>query len=200
MEPRLKNWKQNPPPGGWGITYTIRGQNFGVMGTNPDMVVKKIIEIQKRNNDFHGHQRVWDYCNRIWCARAPQRCGAVHRELEKSVYVPADNTVTTPAQYGPKLWGMLDTFGMKGAFSVPGWLAAMNHISQIFNPTHSPDIGCSTCHNEWINILRDHPPMNVTNSKEAAKWVFEVHNRVNRNAGKPQFKWETAVIRNHWET
>lgn len=199
MEPRLKNWRNYPPPGGWGVTMSMGGQTLSVQAQTPDQVVNKIAIHQKRNAAFKGMQPIWDYCNSIWCKRSPDRCGEVGSVMEKSTFIPANNTEATPAQYGAKLWGMLDTFGMKGAFHEDTWSHAITHIGRILNPDVSPDVGCSECHNEWIKIIKDSPPKDVKNSKDAALWIFEMHNRVNRRAGKPQYKWERAVIKNHWE-
>jgi len=200
MEPRVKNWKSFPPRGGWQVTWAEKGQNFPVSALNPDSIVNQIAIIQKRNGTFKGRQPIWDWCNNIWCRRDPARCGAAHAVMQESVRIPADNTSATPAEYGSKLWGMLDTFGMKGAFHEKTWASAIAHISRILNPGTNPETGCSNCHNEWVAILKESPPTQVTNSKDAARWIFETHNRVNRKAGKPQYRWEKAVIKNKWET
>ncbi len=190
-----------PPPGGWGRVVSIKGQTFRATGASADAVVKQIIERYRQNGLPINRQKIWDECNAHWCAKAPERCGgAAALAASESVYIPADNTKTTPSEYGAKLWGMLDTFGMEGVFSAARWSVAIAHISDILNPSACPQTGCSECHNEWLDILRETPPSTVTNSKEAARWVFQAHNRVNRKAGKPQARWEKMALRNHWQT
>ena len=200
MEPRLKNWKNYPPPGGWGMTISVKGQTFLVAGHNPDDVVNKIAARQRQNGVFKGMQPIWDMANTHWCKKAPERCGGVEAmEAAQSNYIPPDNTLTTPAEYGARLWAMLDTFGMKGAFDAKRWESAIKHLEAILNPSVNEATGCSTCWNEWIEINRVNPWTNVTSSAEAARWVFETHNHVNRKCGKPQFAWARAVKKNAWE-
>lgn len=200
MEPRLQNWKHMPPPGGWGRTISIKGQNFQANGPTADAVVRQIIQRYQQNGIPIDRQKIWDECNAHWCAKAPGRCGGQAAiEASKSIYIPKDNTKTTPSEYGSKLWGMLDTFGMAGAFNEGRWRSALEHIRAMLDPGTNPETGCSECHNEWHNILKETPFTDVTNSAEAARWVFQAHNRVNRKAGKPQAKWERMAIRNHWE-
>jgi len=182
------------------MVISVRGQNFSVQDHSPSGIVQKILTIYRNNGITKTTHAVWDDCNKSWCAKAPERCGGAEDPELKSIYIPSNNTEARPAEYGPKLWAMLDTFGMKGAFDPASWTAAISHISRILNPSLNPDTGCSNCHNEWVDILRESPPSDVTSSKEAARWVFEIHNRVNAKINRPQYVWERAVIKNHWET
>lgn len=196
MQPLLKNWKNFPPNGGWGMQISVKGQNFQVGGLMPSEVVEKIAKLYRVNGLFKGIGPIWDMCNSVWCKRDPARCGTAG--AEQSRYIPKDNTVTSPQQYGPKLWAMLDSFGLKGAFTESAWAMAIAHITRVLDPSNEVDVGCSTCHNEWIDILRESPPSAVKSSRDAARWVFDAHNRVNARTGKRQYVWETAVLRNHW--
>ena len=74
MSPAIRGWQNQPPPGGWAITYTLPGtdQKWTLSGL-PNKIVLGISEVQKANNIFEGYGVIWDYCNAIWTARDPAR-------------------------------------------------------------------------------------------------------------------------------
>lgn len=71
--PAIKNYETRPPAMGWGLTYTLNGQEFPLTGNWRD-ITKKIANIQLRNRVYRGMDAIFEYCNAIWCSRDPDRC------------------------------------------------------------------------------------------------------------------------------
>jgi hypothetical protein len=53
-------------------------------------------------------------------------------------------------------------------------------------------IPCPICREHYSHILSSMPPR-VGNRDELVAWVFDVHNKVNEQLGKPVFTWEQYV-------
>lgn len=195
----IKNHQAFPIPGGWGVEYEQGGQLWQVNGRTPERVVQDIIAIQKVNGAFNGEQAVWDYCNAIWAARAPSRvmvAGSPARSISP-VKKRRDHWDHGPEKYGPILWFWLHSFGMK--FDQDGWNSAIRRITAILDPRQSPGNGCDKCFAEWSQILATEKPFEVSNEEQAARWSFNVHNRVNKKLGYRQFQFGVAARMYGWK-
>ena len=73
MKPLIKGWELQPPMGGWSITYNYGGQEWVLMG-RPYQIVQQIASIQQKNEVYEGDEKIWAFCNAIWCERDPKRC------------------------------------------------------------------------------------------------------------------------------
>jgi hypothetical protein len=72
-EPAIKNWRNFPPSGGWGVTYTLSGQSFSFTGA-PAKIVEQIRKVQVSNGVYESDDAIWDYVNAVWCSRDTTRC------------------------------------------------------------------------------------------------------------------------------
>lgn len=73
MEPAIKNWRNFPPPGGWGIDYKLEGQVFHFSGS-PKKIVDQVRKVQQANGIYESDDLIWRMLNAIWCERAPEKC------------------------------------------------------------------------------------------------------------------------------
>ena len=73
MKPLIRGWELQPPMGGWNITYEHGGQEWVLMG-RPYQIVQQIASIQQKNEVYEGDEKIWEFCNNIWCERDPKRC------------------------------------------------------------------------------------------------------------------------------
>ena len=77
-EPTLQNWRHYPPPGGWSVVYQPhdRPQSapLQAQGNSPQEVLDHIRRWRANNGLPTLDAAVFDYCNTIWCLRAPDRC------------------------------------------------------------------------------------------------------------------------------
>jgi hypothetical protein len=202
LGPAIRNWETMPPPGGWSLSYIFNGNSFGVTGQSAHSIVEGIAAILRNNGvkfDHAKREEVWAFCNGIWCARDPKRCLTKPLQPNEAAKVMGDHRKKTPSDYGSKLWGWLDTFGMKGQFYKESWMDAISRIAYILNPENEKDVGCSECFTEFQGLISEKAPEDVFDSNGAARWAFWAHNRVNAKIGKPQMEWRKAVIANGWD-
>lgn len=196
-EPAIKQWQIKPIPGGWGLIYELHGQRWSIDGPTPRRIVAEIAKIQAVNNAYVGDAPIWDYCNAIWTAKAPDRAvKTVVRPVKPSV-PSRDHWEHGPERYGPILWFWLHSFGMK--FDKDGWDQAINRITDLLNPETSPMNGCPTCFSEWQAILGTEKPFDISNEDQAARWSFNVHNRINKKLGKPTYPLAVAAKLYGWK-
>lgn len=175
--------------------------------------MEKIASIQRANSVYQGDQEIWDYCNAVWEAKAPDRVTPSVTQTASAVKgigksfkheaerAPINNStahwVQDPAHYGPILWFWLHFFGH--SFNKEEWLTTIARITRILDPVASPGTGCSTCFAEWQAIVSFIPPDAVTDEASAARWSFDAHNRVNKKLKKPVRGWAQCAKLYGWK-
>lgn len=198
-------------PGGWSISVFAGGFEHSANGRRPAAVVSSLAAVMERNGIESSLEDLWLLANQEWARRAPARDltdGKVFDIAPKSSTA-ADATgatarkqnaseQTSPKEYGPKVWGMLDLFGMRHRWSQEAWETAIGFATTLLNPDESPATGCSECYNEWKLILSDAPPSQVKDCRNAANWVHWAHDRVNRKLGKQRPSFGAMASQNHW--
>lgn len=209
FEPAIKNWKNQPPAGGWPFEWTSpTGRTFMLRGMSPRRVVEELEDIQKVNKWFVSHAHTWAICNDVWRAKDPARAITglpttaalpLAKDLVAVKTLPVKQPWwdAKPEQWGMHAWNWLHTFG--AMFERGQWKAAIERISDLLNPAKSPHLGCHKCYEEFKAILRDTPPDSVDNEVDAAAWSFQAHNRVNRKRGAIPMTWDRAAKLHHWK-
>lgn len=209
-EPAIKNWKQQPPAGGWSFEWTSpTGRKFMLDSSSPRRIVEKLMDIQRLNKWFISETHVWAECNDVWRKKDP------HRAISKSPTVaqlpaPADLVPVQaepvrqswwdarPETWGPRAWFWLHGFGAYFG-STQSFDSAVNRVLDMLNPSKSPELGCHKCYEEFRQYIMENPTGRVTNEKEAAAWTFEIHNRVNRKRSILPITWIAAAKLHHWK-
>lgn len=195
----IKHHNLRPIPGGWGLDYFINGEKFEIRGPTPQRIVDAIAQIQNTNGVFEGYHKIWNYCNTIWCERAPER--ALVHFPKKPKPAPAgprrDHWKHGPEKFGPIMWYWLHSFGM--VFNAEHWRAALERITNLLDPEKNPENGCVTCFAEWRAIMATESPFEVNSEAAAAQWTFNVHNRINKKLGYRQFSFEIAAKLYGWK-
>lgn len=196
-EPVILNWAYRPPAGGWSVDLRIGGQRRRFSGS-PTSMVNEISSAYEAAGRKVSTQKIWDYLNSVWAARDPNR---IIRKAQKKVAEaetdPNAHLQASPMSYGPRVWGMLSLFGVKGHFDHDAWMSAIAFVSKILDPAGSPG-GCDECHETWTKWKIANNPFDVTNEHEAADWVWRLHNEVNKKLGKPRLNFAQAVRANQW--
>jgi hypothetical protein len=202
--PAIRNWQMQPPQGGWSVTVSFRGYERFLNGSDPHQILSQAKAFARGVGHTPEPWEIESMLNGVWTSRDPGRAlpTAVHKPTtegsrKKAATSPAYHG---PALYGAQIWGWLNTFGMIGSFSPSAWKDAIERTSKLLNPTISPQTGCATCFNEWMDILETNRPEWVANEAMAAKWVFDAHNRVNAKLGKKLMPWDSAVRKFGWST
>ncbi len=198
FEPTLQNWRHYPPPGGWSVVYQPhdRPQSapFQAQGNSPQDVLDHIRRWRANNGLPMQDAAVFDYCNTIWCMRAPERC-------THPTPPPADppagagRRTLTPVDYGPGCWLFLNTFGV--SFNPVLFQQALHQVVSLLSPhnPHNNGSGCVVCHSHFEQHLAAYPPTKVQSAEQAAVWVWLAHDAANVFAGKahrPTFRSSAA--------
>lgn len=202
----IQSWEVQFIPGGWSIEIYIEGFRHLAEGRRPGDVVSRVQRILTEHKIPHTPEQVWIEANRQWVSRAPDRdltkgqLSQITMSLPEFDFNSFMSTQTTPKEYGPKVWGMLDTFGMKHHWNQENWEAAVAHARNLLNPDKSPATGCAECHNSMELYVSASPPQTVRSPSVAAFWVFKLHDAVNRKLGKPIHTFVDMARKNHWVT
>ena len=200
---RIKQWQTRPIPGGWGFNYVEDGHAWRINGPTPQRVVDQIVQIQTVNGTFKSESAVWDLCNQKWGEKEPNRLLPGGRPAErigptKPSLVPVrSHWEHGPEKFGPILWFWLHSFGMK--FNAEDWKMSLERVGYLLDPEFSPGNGCERCYSEWKVIMATEKPLEVTNEEQAAKWTWNVHNRINKKLGYKQFPFATAAKMYGWK-
>lgn len=196
--PLIRNWKYRPPSGGWAVEVSISGVIHRYDGT-PRLIAQRIASDYEKAGRLVSEAKVWDYLNMVWTNRDPHRAvKADGREpMPQPVQAPNLHLDNSPATFGPSLWAALSLFGIKGHFNKDSWAATISMVTRLLDPATNPN-GCQECHEKWTIYRLDNPPENVENEHQAAFWIFNIHNEVNRKLGKKVIPFEDAVRINRW--
>lgn len=170
-----------PPKGGW--HFTLGELRFD--GSNESEVMAKVKKWRQNNltfvSDIDIEREVWAY----WCARQPERC---FQRGEKTA--PALGTIKpaelTKQLQGPPIWTFLNTLAVV-------WEPGLHPLFLNLCDSISVILQCPVCRFEWQSILRTNRPTNLASRLEVCRWVNDVHNQVNRSAGKPAYPYEQMV-------
>lgn len=196
-EPVLRNWKYRPPAGGWAVSVSINGIHSRFDGS-PVSIAQNIHKGYKNAGREIPMERVWDFLNMTWRARDPNRVISPPADQVKPEPPPPNaHLATSPATFGPSLWSAMSLFGMKDHFDKQAWVSVSQYVTRLLDPATNP-AGCAECYETWTAYRLENLPENVSNEHEAAYWVFELHNKVNKKLGKPVIPFEEAVRRNQW--
>ncbi len=197
-EPVVLNWKNRPPAGGWGVTVSIGG-TLETFDGPPRRIADRIYHAYNRAGRTVPINRVWDFLNMTWTSRDPSR--ALRQEAltqaTKTIIRPNAHLDASPATFGPRVWGMLSLFGMKGQFDKLAWLNAVSYVTRLLDPATNP-AGCDECHLTFTSWRLENQPEKIESEHQAARWIHELHNIVNKKLGKPVIPFEEAVRLNQW--
>lgn len=182
------------------MTVRVKG-SAGFYQGPPGTIVSQLLEAHKRNGIPMDEVRIWSFLNAIWQDRDPSRAitpTGNPTTVKPPEVDPEGHIYITPDIYGPVLWSSLNLFGMKALFSKESWDTTVDAITDILDPKKSEATGCSECYEEWAKIRLDSDPKKVDNEHQAAYWVWNAHNKVNKVLNKPQMHFHKAVIRHNW--
>lgn len=197
-EPVILNWKNRPPSGGWGVTVSIGG-TLETFDGPPRRIADRIYHAYSRAGRPVPLGRVWDFLNMTWTARDPSR--AIRQEAvdqaARTIFRPNAHLDSSPATFGPRVWGMLSLFGMKGHFDKLAWLNSVAYVTRLLDPASNP-AGCDECHLTFTSWRLENPPEKIEDEHQASRWIHELHNVVNKKLGKPVIPFEEAVRLNQW--
>lgn len=200
--PAIRNANLFPPQGGWGITFTLRDQEW-VFGFNTyRQVFDGVKDVLKANDAYTDDEDVWDRLNEIWTARDPRRAiknwrratpskVAIKRQADRSHWE------FQPETWGPLAWNWLHSFGC--IFNKEHFLMTIDRIGFMLDPARSPHTGCDRCFQEWNRIIALNPPTEVHDEASSARWSWIAHNQVNKKLGKRLFPWASAARRYGWK-
>lgn len=206
--PAISNWQHTPPMGGWNVSVILNDHKIFAQGHTPFAVLSSAMQQAKSIGSDISESEMKEYLNQLWIERDPVRAIG-GQPTPRRVETTETKRVTTtrkggkifigPSRWGTQAWLWLNTFGVPGCFDRIEWESMIRRLERMLSPARSPSTGCSECFKEWLQISKDSNPLSVIDNKQAAKWVFEAHNRVNKKLGKPALSWETVAAVNGWE-
>lgn len=199
-EPVIQSWQQSSIPGGWGVMVIVQGQEFYAHGNSPQQVVNNILTLTRVNKAAISKEEAWLLANKRWALVVPDRDmtkGKVH-DIDEKQTARLIAEATSPSEYGPSAWGMLNLFGMAHPWDQARWEAAVEFIRILLDPDLSPSTGCSHCAYGMARWLKSNPANKVTSPVQAAKWVYNMHDKVNEALGKPRPSFNAMANLHHW--
>ena len=96
-----------------------------------------------------------------------------------------------PAIWGPLFWKTMHIVSL-------GYSASPTPEEQegmvAFYESLAIAIPCPICKHHYSHFLKEMPVRNAVQNRDALiEWVFEIHNKVNGELGKPTFTWEQYI-------
>lgn len=196
-EPVIINSSYRPPAGGWGVEVRVNGRTRQFDGP-PKRIAEDIHHAYKSVKKTVPMSKVWDYLNSVWAARDPSRVRRKRLPAQPSqAPEPNQHLEVSPSVFGSRLWGALSLFGISGQFQKESWMAVVDMVTRLLDPQTNPG-GCDECHETWTIYRLENDPNKVENEHQAAQWVYDIHNEVNKKLGKPVIPFDTAIQKNNW--
>lgn len=196
-EPVIQNWRYRPPAGGWAVELSVSGAKMR-FNSPPATMVGEISRAYNAVGRQVPTSKIWDYLNMVWSQRDPNR---VVRKQQKAVDEakadPNAHLEVSPSTFGPRLWGMMSLFGIKGQFDKGAWESTIAYVTKVLDPALSPG-GCDECHETFTLYRLNHDPALVSDEHQAAWWVWNLHNEVNKKLGRAIMPFEQAVRIHQW--
>ena len=90
--------------------------------------------------------------------------------------------MANPDLWGPGLWKYLHALP-EHSESISSLKATLLNL----------DLPCPDCRAHYQNYITDHPVDSIKTRKIGQKWIFNLHNSVNRRLGKPEYSFEACV-------
>lgn len=174
---------ERAPVGGWHYFYDPSdGSTMFKLGS-ADEVIEELVRFRSNNRTFTTREAIEREVWRYYCSRHPDRCGQTAPAEGAKPFLPLDQQ---PEFFGPIIWRFLNLAASR--FEFIGRDAFMLILQHVLNLMACPD-----CRNEWATILATNPPTAINTTKDACRWVNEVHNLVNVRKGKSLFTYEQMV-------
>jgi len=96
-----------------------------------------------------------------------------------------------PAIWGPLFWKTMHIVSL-GYSSTP--TSEEQEGVAAFYESLTTAIPCPICKHHYAHFLKEMPVRNAVQNRDTLiEWVFEIHNKVNVELGKPTFTWEQYI-------
>lgn len=87
-----------------------------------------------------------------------------------------------PKKWGPGLWKYLHALP-KYSESVDSLRGTLRNL----------DLPCPECRSHYKEYITERPVNTIQTREAGQRWIFDLHNTVNRRLGKPQYAYESCV-------
>lgn len=90
--------------------------------------------------------------------------------------------MANPELWGPGLWKYLHALP-EHSESISSLRATLSNL----------DLPCPDCRAHYKNYITSHSIDNIKTRKIGQRWIFDLHNSVNKRLGKPEYSFEACV-------
>ena len=104
--------------------------------------------------------------------------------------------VFPPIGMGPAIWGPLfwKTMHIVSLGYSPSPTSEEKEGVAAFYESLATAIPCPICKEHYAHFLKEMPVRNAVQSRDALiEWVFDIHNKISAELGKPTFTWEQYI-------
>lgn len=187
------------PVGGYALAVKINNISLTAHGRTPHEVVSNVIRIHEENGVEISAKNAWFNANILWIMKSSVKSCYVTLDNLKALNAgssknPAKPLDPSPEDWGGSAWRTLGAYIASENFSKTGF----KNIVNIFNTMVGDNfIGCEECY-EHFQSQRE-AASEVSTASQAAKWMHETMNLINKNKGVTEVTWEQAVVKHRWE-
>jgi len=189
------------PAKGYGINLLIKGHKHRVEGASGRLVVVEVMRLYKENGIEISKLNVWFNANIYWLKQISiKHSYTTVDELMAIVGTPNLSDVKkkiklpdpSPLDWGASAWLFLGAYiAQKDGFDFDYF----ETILDIFQEMLEDDfIGCEDCAIHFLHLKKS-----AKTQLEAAEFMFNTMNAINKLNDKPTLTWEQAVKRHRWE-
>lgn len=175
MEPAVHGWKMIPPSYGWAIPIKMDGRSV-IFDGSPAQIVGSIQMAMGSIGQKIDEQRIWDYCNLIWCHRAGEKSlflrkgqpnpSLSERAIRRAMRTPRE----TFRDFAKSSLSLLSHNGFTEKF----WDDFQIDLATRFNPASRRPTSSYDTHlavTAWKTL---NPPDRVETIQQAEKWIEEM--------------------------
>lgn len=182
---KFHNYANRPPKGGWWVRIGDKRFEAGSEGA----LIEDIAKWRRNNATFTSKL---DIEREVWtqlCQREPERC----KRPGDPKPMPANRAVVprelTKDFQGPICWRFLNMAAVRWVGS-GGYPEFFRDLTRRFLEI----MECPKCKAHWSELLAENPPEKITSRVDACLWTNSMHNRVNIDAGHPQYPYERMIV------
>jgi hypothetical protein len=201
-QPLFNKFKR--PTEGWRVRFTIKGMVHDITDSTALRVFNKAMQLFTLNEVEIEPATLWYNMNHQWYSRTRvgkltndgalnelAKVGAKDDRQDKLVY-------HHPKEWGAKGWQWLGLYLAKDDYIWKDFMRQCEEVLELLSPTKNAAIGCIDCYREFASHVARLKNSPIYDKEDARKWLWTIHNSVNKRLEKAEISFSAATKLNHW--